>query len=150
MFSGAPSGYRRLLLGPCCSGDVSGFNRLILLWRRFGVHPTLLRQCLVGSAHRILFDASAPALSAGGPSVRPGTVPFMSCQAGAYGWLLLSTHERILTGGLVACDWLRPVTRGRGVWLLQSALRRTPLSADYAVVAVGGAYGSQDQFSFCC
>ena len=45
-------------------------------------------------------------------SVRPGTVPFMSCRAGAYGWLALATHERMMTGGLVACDWLRPVTQG--------------------------------------
>ena len=29
--------------------------------------------------------------------------------------------------GLVSCDWLRPVTRGRGVWLLQSASWHTPL-----------------------
>ena len=46
--------------------------------------------------------------------MRPGAVPSMSSRAGAYGWLLLATHARMLTGGLVTCDWLRPVTRG--VW----------------------------------
>ena len=30
----------------------------------------------------------------------------------AYGRLVLATHERMMAGGLVACDWLRPVTRG--------------------------------------
>ena len=58
----------------------------------------------------IMIDAPAPALSAGVPSVHPSAVPFVSCRAGAYGRLLLATHERMMTGGLVACDWLRPVT----------------------------------------
>ena len=40
----------------------------------------------------------------------------------AYGRLLLATHECLMTGGLVACDWLRPVTRVCGVCILQSAL----------------------------
>ena len=48
------------------------------------------------------------------PLVRPGSVPFMTEQAGAYGWLLLATHKRMMTGGLAACDWLTPVTRGGG------------------------------------
>ena len=61
-----------------------------------------------------LIDVSAPALSTGGQLVRPGAVPFVSCRAGAYGRLLLATHGRRLTGGLVTCDWLRPVTQG--VW----------------------------------
>ena len=41
-------------------------------------------------------------------------VPFVTCRAGAYGRLTLVTHARMLTGGLVTCDWLRPVTHGRG------------------------------------
>ena len=45
------------------------------------------------------------------PSVRPGSVPFVSDRAGAYGLLLLATHERMMTGGLSACDWLTSVTR---------------------------------------
>ena len=68
-----------------------------------------------------IFDVPDPASSVGVPSVRPGTVPFVSCRAGAYGRLVLATHERMMTGGLVACNWLRPVMRGRGVWLLESA-----------------------------
>ena len=42
-----------------------------------------------------LIDVSAPDLSTGGQLVRPGAVPFVSCQAGAYGRLLLATHEPI-------------------------------------------------------
>ena len=37
----------------------------------------------------------------------PGSVPFVSNRAGAYGRLLLATYVRWQT-----CDWLRPVTRG--------------------------------------
>ena len=37
----------------------------------------------------------------------------VSCSC-AYGRLLLETHEHMMTGGLVACDWLRPVTQGGG------------------------------------
>ena len=48
----------------------------------------------------------------GVPSVCPDSVPFVSDRAGAYGRLLLATHERMMRGGLVACDWLRPVTWG--------------------------------------
>ena len=44
--------------------------------------------------------------------VRPGSVPFVSHRAGAYGRLLLATYERMKTGTLAACDWLTPVTRG--------------------------------------
>ena len=111
-------------------------------------------QCLMGSAHqppdlialagllshpassdpgevlpgRPMIDAPTPALFARVPSVRLGTVPVVSCGAGVYGRLLLETHERMVTGGLVSCDCLRPVTRGwRGVWLLQLASRHTPL-----------------------
>ena len=50
----------------------------------------------------------------GVPSVRPGSVPFVSDRTVAYGWLLLATHEHMMTGGLSACDWFTPVTRG--VW----------------------------------
>ena len=32
--------------------------------------------------------------------------------ASAYGRLLLANHEQMMTCGLVACDWLGPVTRG--------------------------------------
>ena len=52
--------------------------------------------------------------SDGVPSVRPGSVPFVSDRAGAYGRLLLATHERMMTGGLSACDWLKPVIREGG------------------------------------
>ena len=45
-------------------------------------------------------------------SVRPGSVPFVSHRAGAYGRLLLATYEHMMTGGLSACDWLAPLTRG--------------------------------------
>ena len=48
-----------------------------------------------------MIDAPAPASYVGVPSVRTGTVPFVSCRAGAYGRLLLATHERMMTGGLV-------------------------------------------------
>ena len=41
-----------------------------------------------------------------------GLIPFVSNRAGAYGRLLLATHEHIITGGLTACDWFTPVTRG--------------------------------------
>ena len=61
-----------------------------------------------------LIDVSAPALPTVGQLVRPGSVPFVSCWAGAYGRLLLSTHERMLTDGLMTCDRLRHVTRGGG------------------------------------
>ena len=50
--------------------------------------------------------------SDGVPSMRPGLLPFVSVRASAYGRLLLATHERMMTGGLAACDWLAPVTRG--------------------------------------
>ena len=42
----------------------------------------------------------------------PGLIPFVSCQPGAYGCLLLAVYERRLTGLLVSSDWLRPVMRG--------------------------------------
>ena len=45
---------------------------------------------------------------------RPGSVPFVSHQPGAYGRLLLAVYVRWKTGLLVASDWLRPVTRGGG------------------------------------
>ena len=48
--------------------------------------------------------------------MRPGSVPFVSKRAGAYGRLQLATHELMLTGGVSACDWLTPVTRGGGGW----------------------------------
>ena len=57
---------------------------------------------------------SAPVSYAAVSSVRPGSVPFESDRAAAYGRLLLATHERMMAGRLVACDWLRPVTRGGG------------------------------------
>ena len=49
--------------------------------------------------------------SDGVPSVRPGSIPFVSDRPGAYGRLLLETHERMMTGGLFVCDWPTPVTR---------------------------------------
>ena len=51
---------------------------------------------------------------AGVPLVRPGSVPFVSHRAGAYAQLFLATYERMMTGGLSACDWLTAVMRG--VW----------------------------------
>ena len=42
--------------------------------------------------------------------MRPGVVLLVSCRAGDGGRLLPATHARILTGGLVTCDWPRPVT----------------------------------------
>ena len=64
---------------------------------------------------------------------RPGSVPFVYHQPGAYGRLLLTVYVRWKTGLLVASDWLRPVTRGgggAGGWahLSQRAVRLT--SAD--------------------
>ena len=53
-----------------------------------------------------------PASCVGLPSVRHGSVPFISDRASAYGRLLMATHERMMTGSLVACDWLIPVMRG--------------------------------------
>ena len=59
---------------------------------------------------------SAPVWSPEGALVRPGAVLLVSCQAGDWGRLLLATHVRMLTGGLVTRDWLRPVTRD--AWLV--------------------------------
>ena len=66
-----------------------------------------------------IFNVPDPTSPVEVPLVQPGAVPFVFCRAGAYGRLLLATHERMMTGDLVACDWLRPVTRGGGgggVW----------------------------------
>ena len=46
------------------------------------------------------------------PLVHPGSVPFVSQRAVACGRLLLTNYERMMTGGLSACDWLTPVMRG--------------------------------------
>ena len=48
------------------------------------------------------------------------SAPSRSCPAESAG-SLLATHERMLTGGLVSSDWLRPVTRGR-VWIAGSVI----------------------------
>ena len=45
---------------------------------------------------------------------RPGSLPFVSHQPGAYGRLLLAVYVRWKTGLLVSSDWLRPVMRGGG------------------------------------
>ena len=45
-------------------------------------------------------------------SGRPGSVPYVSFRAWAYGRLLLATYRRMQTGTLSACDWLTPVIRG--------------------------------------
>ena len=52
--------------------------------------------------------------SDGVPLVWPGSGPFVSDRAGAYGQLLLATQERMMTGGLSigAPVSLTPVTRG--------------------------------------
>ena len=90
-----------------------------------------------------MIDAPAPASSVGVPLVQPGTVPFVSCRAGAYDRLLLATHERMMTGNLVACDWLRPVTRG--VWHVayfnQHRYTHSKLQADKDAVVDGGGGG---------
>ena len=52
--------------------------------------------------------------------IRPGSVPLVSHRAGAYGQLLVATYERMMTGALSACDWLRPLHGVLGEWLLQS------------------------------
>ena len=43
---------------------------------------------------------------------RPGSIPFVSEKAGAYGRLLLAVYVRWKTGLLISSDWLGPVTRG--------------------------------------
>ena len=43
---------------------------------------------------------------------RPGSIPFVSEQPGAYGRLLFAVYVRWKTGLLISSDWLRPVTRG--------------------------------------
>ena len=43
---------------------------------------------------------------------RPGSIPFVSKQPGAYDRLLLAVYVRWKTGLLISSDWLRPVTRG--------------------------------------
>ena len=48
--------------------------------------------------------------------VWPGAIPFVSNRAGVYSRLLLATYERMLSGGLAACDWLTSVTRGAWHW----------------------------------
>ena len=57
-------------------------------------------------------DDSRVLVSAENHSVRPGSVPFVSHRAGAYGQLLLTTYDRMMSGSLSACDWLTPVMRG--------------------------------------
>ena len=63
-----------------------------------------------------LFHVSDSALCTGGHLVRHGAVLLVSCRAGDGARLLPATDVRILTGGLMTCDWLRPVTRE--VWLV--------------------------------
>ena len=69
-------------------------------------------------------------LSDGVPSVRPGLVPFVSDRAGAYGRLLLATHERMMTG-LAACDWLTVIGSGQcpgeKLWTLLNHYNLTPV-----------------------
>ena len=79
-------------------------------------HPTSICAPTVLLSGDMLPDGNttgAPGLASydGVPSVHPGSVPFVSDRASAYGQLLLATHERMRTGGLVACDWPTPVMR---------------------------------------
>ena len=60
-------------------------------------------------------------LSPGGDSVRLGLNLLVSGDASDGGQLLVTTSACMLAGGLICCDWLHSVTRGRGLWLLQSA-----------------------------
>ena len=84
-------------------------------------------------------DPAQEGLGPEGPSIgrdlptwtrRPGSVPFVSNQAGVYGRLLLTTYVRWQAGLLTTCDWLRPVTREAGVQLGQSLQRYWLTSAD--------------------
>ena len=63
-----------------------------------------------------LIDVYDPALCTEGQLVQTGAVLLVSCRAGDGGWLLPATHAQILTGELMTCDWLRPVTQE--VWLV--------------------------------
>ena len=110
---------------PCFAGSASRPHDLI-------VPVGLLSQPVSSDSGDVLPGGSliyAPdaASSVGVPSVRPGTIPFVSCRAVAYGQLLLATHERMMTGGLVACDWLRPVTRG--AWCVSPPISVVPHTA---------------------
>ena len=69
----------------------------------------------------VRFDVSGPVLSPGGDSVRPGLNRLVSGGVSDGNRLLVTTSACTLTGGLVLCDWLHSVTRGRGLWLIQSA-----------------------------
>ena len=65
----------------------------------------------------------------GGDSVHPGRHLLVSGNAGDWDRLLVTTSVCTLTGGPMCYDWLHSVTWGRGLWLLQSAWRRAPLSS---------------------
>ena len=49
--------------------------------------------------------------------VRPGSIPYVSHQAGAHVKLLVATYERMIAGSLSACGRSHGE---RGEWLLQS------------------------------
>ena len=125
----------------CCSSDRTGAYVHEIAFNP----PTSICEPTASSPHqapskywhvlpgRDTTGVTGPTSCDGVPSVRPGSVPFISDRAGAYGRLLLATHERMLTGGLAACDWLTSVTRGGGgAWraLLQSASWSTLTQAD--------------------
>ena len=65
----------------------------------------------VSSGEEITSDSSV-LVSTEIHSVRPGSVSIVSRRASPYGRQLLATYERMMTGGLSACDWLTPVTCG--------------------------------------
>ena len=68
--------------------------------------------------------------------MRPGAVLLVSCRASDWGRLLLATHVRILTGGLVTRDWLRPMTRE--AWLVVPPISIEAHTAGSYLAAVAG------------
>ena len=97
---------------------------------------------------RVRFEVSGPVLSPGGDSVRPGLNRLVSGGVSDGDWLLVTTSACTSTGGLVLCDWLHSVTRGSGLWLIQSAWERAPLLAEAGQDVYGLCTLLMDQLKF--
>ena len=98
---------------PCRSSDCTGAYVHAML----SDHPPAFLPQDPTDGGSVLLDERIPGESgelvgAEVTSVQPGSVPFVSHRVRAFGRLLLATYERMMTGGLSACHWLAPVTRG--------------------------------------
>ena len=97
---------------------VNAFHLIVQAYR--GLHPCIVNP-IVTVSHLCCYRLQTLRPGRRSP-VTPASLcqlRFFRCDLVAYGQLLLATYERMMTGGLSACDWLMPVT-----WLASGSSRQ--------------------------